>query len=1830
MKMRILSRGGWLDLVTILAMILSLAGYISNVGATSLHMCYGQGDVYFNNQCYDCPANAFKCEHYDYSCNPGYGSSTTDVSCTLCEPYALKPKPGKLPCGSMALISLLEKSSGGNPQSISGADGPLWSGQIKILVHGITSIPSTMQIRVVDYDAMSTSDYYLCTDASFDPTSFNTIKCNLPQGLDLSRTGYRINIIDDVGVSGINITSNNPEINEIIKLPENDTHVLLQFRGYILRGLERVDIGPSWSSAPGAIDNDLDDPYGMVFNISVPKMVGTDLPVRLYCKGVLSWPHPMGVHGAQTRLSFDKPEFLSLSQAHVPQSYTGDIILQGSGFYFDVDGTLDGLALVDRESQTLVWLDASLYSIESSSEIKFKLPSAITPYNYYEVLIKSNGQMFYSGLRFFVYAEFKIDFASLKQYGSGLGYPPKLQCRGNHMLFVSTTTKSMGHDLSAMHSNVQVRFEHSNGQTSYCLEAHKLSATKIACMVPPALSPGTVNLVAVLNDQWESTGTAYQLSYGPMQIIQVRAVDPAVRDRGFSTARSGEILEVRGNNFGHCSNSTTEAICNSIEVKIGGQNCEPLVMVTDQLLKCEMPGGVGVSLTVTVSTNGGDQSISKVTLVNYTQPSIESVYPQQHLWKPNDQIEIQAREFGSDVSKLQVKLYELGQPGYIQCTGLELSMSATRQIRCRLPSSLSTTNNGRYYVSLVAGNQESRKSNNPVVFGVYPSTKLSTQGGEKIVVVGRGFTNASKVVIFPSEAAKQADETSKQCESLVVDPSGNFLECQTPAMVGRGNELAVLMDADTSTGLRSINKTEISFRLPVILTLSAERYNEDPDQVIEITGENFGTNPSTQKVYVIFNSMNEQQHLRQLAELKSPTKIHTKRHADMNQGSYFLQVEVGGEKSEFTKNHRFINNNANTAPEHPDLSKSLDQDSSLIIQLLADDVDGDDVVFKIYKMPQMGKLYQYDSKSLTKGIEITQSSLEDLPVVTDDDGFVMYTPSPTRHGHDDFVYYADDQKNLSLPITVNLTIQMVNIAPKFTQESLEIYVGETQLGVSLLGLGKIPLEDQDETTQLVLYASKLPTRGQWYSVDTEGAANPSRIELDASKQGGGVVIPASTQQLTIGYQHDGLGGGYPFDTFQLRANDSNKAQTSKALTVNVIVRCDVGKVNNIWGAESGELCVDCPVGAICSDTGETFPVNKAGYYPVDNATFLPCTPRSACPAGGSFQFEASQFGCSEGYRGDRCGQCSLGYYRSGDECVRCATTELDLRLVIPLVVLGLGCLLGAMILLRRIDLGFMSILITYLQTISVFQQFQLEWPQQVIDMFRVFSVFNLNIDLAAPECFMGDQANGSYELKYFGTLALPLILSGLVIVAVVISRSIKLISPHVMRVVQAVGEKYNQPRANEAASTTTDTSKTLPTESPHSQTDTENKLSIFPSRKANTLSIKSSAIISSHLKKTNTGHLKKANSTSQLSNEPNNKHQTLNLVAPITKHTTNKGSTWMTSISKLGQKFAAVGDDLPPLESSEMKKNKNNTPPLVATIEDLDKLQSQPGLIASLAGAAVFAMKILYLSLSRRSVELFQCVGDGNSGWMFVPEPGRKCFSTTSQDNWWWTLFPYSMAGIAIYIVGIPMLSLYLSVRRMSIINQYITPLNNNKQQPTKAEIFILQITYKKRREFRLEYEYWDVVVMLRKLLLVLCQLFFAQYPGFQAVVLLGVLLGAYLLHRNHQPYNARSLNFLESSTIISSILVLLSGLLFFNGVFYGQNIDVLGSMVIVIVCWSLLLVSWMLVRHVGRMLKENTKITKQQADKSEEEQKEMKETLEAKQPEPELYNSEEEEEYYY
>jgi hypothetical protein len=296
--------------------------------------------------------------------------------------------------------------------------------------------------------------------------------------------------------------------------------------------------------------------------------------------------------------------------------------------------------------------------------------------------------------------------------------------------------------------------------------------------------------------------------------------------------------------------------------------------------------------------------------------------------------------------------------------------------------------------------------------------------------------------------------------------------------------------------------------------------------------------------------------------------------------------------------------------------------------------------------------------------------------------------------------------------------------------------------------------DHDGEPYLGLAFLEWPTRGIWkQNLKTSIFLNkPIRYEF----KGPGRI----TKELSLFAEHDLKGGGNPYATLKCYVLDSLGMRSTNNLTVHITVDCQ-NKINLFWRTE-GPACGSCPTGAICSPTGEFLPYNKAGYYPTpDINVFLPCDPPEACPSANPFALR-SEYDCAQGYAGPRCGKCQKLWYRKQNSCQPCGDNRLPLGGIIFLAIMALLVLLGLLLLIRKLDAGFVSITLTYWQSIAMLMTFRLNWSPEVENMFYILSLFNLNLDFTAPECYMLEPSN-VYVWKWFIIMLTPLALFCLII-----------------------------------------------------------------------------------------------------------------------------------------------------------------------------------------------------------------------------------------------------------------------------------------------------------------------------------------------------------------------------------------------------------------------------------------------------------------------------------
>ncbi|KAA0147327.1 hypothetical protein FNF31_07613 [Cafeteria roenbergensis] len=206
----------------------------------------------------------------------------------------------------------------------------------------------------------------------------------------------------------------------------------------------------------------------------------------------------------------------------------------------------------------------------------------------------------------------------------------------------------------------------------------------------------------------------------------------------------------------------------------------------------------------------------------------------------------------------------------------------------------------------------------------------------------------------------------------------------------------------------------------------------------------------------------------------------------------------------------------------------------------------------------------------------------------------------------------------------------------------------------------------------------------------------------------------------------------------------------------------------------GEECLKCSVdalGANCSDGDEQMydlVVSLPGWWRFNYTTphpachekrqardecpaFAPCEPKWAC-LGANL--------CSEGYTSERCSQCVQGkYYRINGECEKCPDQPW---LIFVLFFLAAAVLSFAawMLNARQVNIAFVAIGVDYFQVLALFARARVRWPNILKGLFRWLSAFNLNIELAAPECAIPEV---TFSLKWFLVMALPVTAAGMLL-----------------------------------------------------------------------------------------------------------------------------------------------------------------------------------------------------------------------------------------------------------------------------------------------------------------------------------------------------------------------------------------------------------------------------------------------------------------------------------
>ena len=119
----------------------------------------------------------------------------------------------------------------------------------------------------------------------------------------------------------------------------------------------------------------------------------------------------------------------------------------------------------------------------------------------------------------------------------------------------------------------------------------------------------------------------------------------------------------------------------------------------------------------------------------------------------------------------------------------------------------------------------------------------------------------------------------------------------------------------------------------------------------------------------------------------------------------------------------------------------------------------------------------------------------------------------------------------------------------------------------------------------------------------------------------------------------------------------------------------------------------------------------------------------------------------------RCSQCAKGFFKLDGVCSKCPDNPVILLAAIICGFFSVGVVFYVLH-TNDVNVAILSIGVDYFQIVAMFSRARIKWPKALKELFRLFSFFNFNVDLAAPECI----AVFEYDAKWMLVEGVPLVI----------------------------------------------------------------------------------------------------------------------------------------------------------------------------------------------------------------------------------------------------------------------------------------------------------------------------------------------------------------------------------------------------------------------------------------------------------------------------------------
>ncbi|KAG1692009.1 hypothetical protein DVH05_025987 [Phytophthora capsici] len=176
--------------------------------------------------------------------------------------------------------------------------------------------------------------------------------------------------------------------------------------------------------------------------------------------------------------------------------------------------------------------------------------------------------------------------------------------------------------------------------------------------------------------------------------------------------------------------------------------------------------------------------------------------------------------------------------------------------------------------------------------------------------------------------------------------------------------------------------------------------------------------------------------------------------------------------------------------------------------------------------------------------------------------------------------------------------------------------------------------------------------------------------------------------------------------------------------------------------------------------------------------------------------------------------------------------------------------------------------------------------------------------------------------------------------------------------------------------------------------------------------------------------------------------------------------------------------------------------------------------LPQLFGSTLVMMYYLFLYLTRTTLDVFNCVGTiPSDGKLYMVAIYTQCFEPGGIHM---QLFPFAVLAFVVYSIGYPLFVLLTLSRNRALVmeDQLLRAMQRGTSRRTNPNCWVFRKKFSKLYyQFKPDYWYWMILIILRKFLLAGIGLLFRQDPVFQLATATFVLFVNYALQVRCRPY---------------------------------------------------------------------------------------------------------------